>query len=228
MKKIFLEPREKKVSKEALAQLSKLDYEKIGLLFSVQHLEQMKKVEKKLKELGKEIHKAEGNLTKYKGQILGCDISAASKIEERIDCFLYVGTGVFHPLPVAMEFEKPVFIFNPYQGLERLGEDEVSRYRRKVRLNLEKVKNSDKIGILISNKSGQENKKLAVKLKRKLEAKGKQAYLFYFNTLNPRTLRNFPKIEAWVNTACPRIALEDLDRFRRPVINARRLMENGI
>lgn len=226
MKKLFLEAKEREIDEKALEQLSNLKCQEIGLLTVVQHVEQMKEVENKLKQLGKQIHKAKGNQTKYKGQILGCDISAAQKIKEKVECFLYVGTGVFHPLPVALEFEKPVFVFNPKKGLRKLEQAEVERYRKKLALNLERVKRADRIGILISNKQGQENQELAIELKKKLESRNKKAYLLYFNTLNPRGLMNFPKIEAWINTACPRIGIDDLDRFERPLINATRLIKD--
>lgn len=228
MKKIFLEPKKKEVSKEALNQLSELEHDKIGLLTVIQHLEQMKKVEAELERLGKRVYKTKGDLTKYKGQILGCDISAAEKIKEQVECFLYVGTGIFHPLPVALELGKPVFLFKPNQGLERLKEDEVNKYRRKLVINLEEVKRVDRIGILISNKPGQENREFAIEIKKKLENKGKKAYLFYFNTLNPEGLIDFPGVGAWVNTACPRIGIDDLDRFERPIVNASQLIKDGI
>ncbi len=51
--------------------------------------------------------------------------------------------------------------------------------------------------------NGQSRMKDAMKL---AERKDKQYYIFAFDTLNEMDLENFPFIQAWVNTACPRIA----------------------
>jgi len=42
----------------------------------------------------------------------------------------------------------------------------------------------------------------ALKLK---EKKDKKYYIFFFDNLNEMDLENFPQIDFWVNTACPRI-----------------------
>jgi 2-(3-amino-3-carboxypropyl)histidine synthase len=83
------------------------DFKKIGLVTSLQFAKEIEKVKECLKKKGKKvyIHKS----LKYPGQILGCDISAAKKIEDKVDCFLYVGAGKFHPLGIAIKTNKPVF-----------------------------------------------------------------------------------------------------------------------
>ncbi|MCX8194406.1 MAG: 2-(3-amino-3-carboxypropyl)histidine synthase subunit, partial [Candidatus Pacearchaeota archaeon] len=35
------------------------------------------------------------------GQILGCNVTNATKIQDKVSCFLYVGSGKFHPLAIA-------------------------------------------------------------------------------------------------------------------------------
>ena len=47
------------------------------------------------------------------GQILGCDAKSAGKIAERVDSFLYIGDGEFHPIAIALETKKPVYKYNP-------------------------------------------------------------------------------------------------------------------
>ena len=72
---------------------------------------------------------------------------------------------------------------------------------------------SDKIGILVSTKPGQYNLKEAIKIKKQIK---KESYIFFFNKLEEFELENFPDIEYWINTACPRIEA-------KKVINARDL-----
>jgi len=66
--------------------------------------------------------------------------------------------------------------------------------------------NSEKIGILISTKPGQENLKKALSLKNKL--KNKKSYFFLADEIDTRQFENFSDINAWINTACPRLDFE--------------------
>ena len=40
----------------------------------------------------------------------------------------------------------------------------------------------------------------------KKKLKDKNCYIFLADTVNPAEFENFPFIESWVNTACPRFA----------------------
>ncbi|MBI2112760.1 diphthamide synthesis protein, partial [Candidatus Woesearchaeota archaeon] len=47
----------------------------------------------------------------------------------------------------------------------------------------------------------------------------KKFYFFVDNTISYGQLENFPFVEVWVNTACPRIGLDDQEAFRKGVLN---------
>ena len=64
---------------------------------------------------------------------------------------------------------------------------------------------------MVSVKPGQCSYKKALEIKKKLEEKGKKCFIFAFDTLSANEMENFPFIEFWVNTACPRIA-DDPDK----------------
>jgi len=195
------------------------DYKKIGLLSSIQHVTSIKDVEKYLKSKGKQVFIGKGSLNcKYPGQILGCDQSSALKIEKKIDCFLYIGTGNFHPLGVFLKTKKPVFVLNPFsRKLRQLNEKDREVYERRRIITLSKAKKAYNYGILVSVKPGQYNLKKAMEIKKKIQKQGKFAFIFLFDTLDPKEFLNFKWVEAWINTACPRI-IED--EFEKPVINA--------
>lgn len=199
--------------------ISKIKYKKIGLISPIQHAIHLKEVKKYLEEIGKQVYIVKGSSNaKYKGQVLGCDQSSALKLEKKVECFIYIGTGKFHPLGVFLKTEKPVFLINPYtKKLETISQKEKKTYERKRILTIYKVKEAKNIGILVSTKPGQYNLKEAEKLKKKLEKDGKNAFIFLFETLNSSEFLNFKWIEAWINTACPRI-IED--EFKKPIINA--------
>ena len=67
---------------------------------------------------------------------------------------------------------------------------------------------ADKIGILVSTKPGQENLKKAEMLKKKLNKKGKEVYVFVCDDIDVNQFENF-NIQSWVNTACPGLAKDN-------------------
>ncbi len=173
--------------------------DKIGLVATIQLKHKLKEIKKLLENKGKKAF--------IGGQILGCDVGAAEKIKDKVDAFLYVGSGNFHPLGVALETGKKVVTANPLTDeISRIKKKDIEKYKKQQKGLLIKFLSSKKIGILVSTKPGQERMKKALELKKKLEAKDKECYIFLDNTLNPAEFENFPFIESWINTACPRFA----------------------
>jgi len=173
---------------------------KIGLVTTIQHLHQLPALKKQIKG------------ARIAGQILGCNIAAAEKCKNKVDAFLFIGTGEFHPIAVALKTNKPVFVFNPVsQKLSRLDEKTVSDFKQQRKGALLKFLHAKNVGILVSTKHGQLRFAEARKLKKKLESEKQEAsqrkkcYLFVFDTLDFSQLENFPFIDCWLNTACPRI-----------------------
>lgn len=171
--------------------------EKIGLVTTIQHLDKLNSVKSQLK-----------NAVKG-GQVLGCNTSSAEKINDKVEAFLFIGSGQFHPIAIALKTKKPVFCLNPFtKELKQIDKDEIEKYQKKQKASLTKFLSSNRIGILVSTKPGQYNMKKALELKNKAD---KDYYIFQFDTLNPLELENFNFIECWVNTACPRIADEKVN-----------------
>ncbi|MBW3004809.1 diphthamide synthesis protein [Candidatus Woesearchaeota archaeon] len=167
---------------------------KLGVVTTIQHLYKLDEVISQLKEAVKG------------GQVLGCNVDSAKQIADKVDAFLFVGSGEFHPIAIALETEKKVFKWNPLtQKLSVVKDEDVDKYRKRRKAALARFLSSSKIGILVSVKHGQNRMDKALELAKK---KDKEYYLFAFDTLNPSDLENFPFIETWVNTACPRIADE--------------------
>ena len=210
MKKIFIPAYLKRDPlpsvKKALERLKK--YERVGLITTSQHLNQLKSIEEFLLRNGK--IPVEG------GQILGCNLKNAKKIEGRVDCFLYIGSGKFHPIGVAILTDKPVIIANPYSDLSSIIPDEdKERYLKRRKGQVMKAMEAKIFGVLISTKDEQFDIKKAIEIKRKIERRGKRAFLFMGSEINPDNLLPF-NVDSWINTACPRIVD---DYFEKPVLN---------
>ena len=152
---------------------------------------------------------------RYEGQLLGCDVSGAYKLKQNVDAFLYIGTGVFHPLGVALSIEKDVFCYDPINAtLSKIDRKEIEKHNAKRNAAYLKFLEANEIGILVSLKPGQNNFRKAIELKKHL--KDKNCYIFVFDTLDFNQIENFPFVQCWVNTACSRI-LDDYEKFPKPL-----------
>jgi len=196
---LFIEAR-KRLSAEQLEKLENSDFsmlpEKIGLVSTVQYLGILKKIQTLLEAKGKKVFIAKSkNL--HKGQVIGCDTSSAEGILKHIDCFLLVGNGAFHSIHLSKR-GKQIFILQPETA-------SIIKYSGKNEKMLSKFFASENVGILVCTKPGQFSLNLALHLRKML--KNKNSFLFLFDAFNESELENF-KMDSWINTACPGIALD--------------------
>ena len=188
----------------------------IGLSTTVQFLDYVEEIKEHLQKHGIIIF-VDKIRQKYEGQLLGCDQGAAVKIKDNVDAFLYVGTGIFHPLGIALNIDKDVFCYDPLHAImSKIDRKSVERYNAKRKGAYLKFLEAKEIGFLVSLKPGQNNFRKAVEWKAKL--KEKNCYVFAFDTLDFNQIENFPFVECWVNTACNRI-LDDYEKFPKPLVD---------
>ncbi|HKZ50000.1 MAG TPA: diphthamide synthesis protein [Candidatus Nanoarchaeia archaeon] len=222
MKVAFIEAKAYKSVTDGLERnLSELKgFPKIGLLTTVQWVSQLEDVKKLLQGKGITlvVGKPSGSAV-LDGQVLGCDVSSALSVGNEVDAFLYIGTGNFHPFGLLANTEKPFFVYDPFtEKITQLSEEEKQKlWKRKV-LRMANFKDARAVGILVSTKPGQHLFQAQVeKVKEKLEKEGKKVYLLIGDLITNTELRNFSHIQAWVNTACPRLMDDD---FEKPIVNA--------
>lgn len=193
-------------------------FKKIGLVTSLQYAGTLEDVKRKLERHGFEIHMRKSKTSGVPGQILGCEHSAALDMEKAVDCFLFAGSGRFHPLGLASVTEKPVFFLDVERGrLEDLRE-ELKKEKIRKGLRTEKARGCKSFGILVSTKPGQARPEEALKLKRMLEKKGKKAWIFVMDRITPEGLVGL-SVDCLVNTACPRLT-EDSKAFGKTVLDS--------
>ncbi|MGC8547631.1 MAG: diphthamide biosynthesis enzyme Dph2 [Candidatus Micrarchaeia archaeon] len=200
-------------------------YRRICLLTTIQHVQQLQEIKAFYERNGKEVvlNKPNG-FAKHEGQILGCDVGNVPLLDRQVDAFVYFGGGLFHPSGALLQTTKPFFVIDPFQGkIERIDylrkEEE---HKKKARIA--RAAEANRFGILVSTKIGQYNLALAKLLKSKIESEGMQAIILLANTFDFDSLNNMLEIEAFVNTACPRLVTEDQERLRKPLISPDELM----
>lgn len=184
------------------------NFRSVGVISVVQYVNEQEKIKKFLEE---------NNIKAFTGgKILGCDISNAAKIKDNVDVFLYLGSGKFHPINAAAQLEKKVFVYDPCtKSLSEISSEETASLKRKRLASIAKASAAKIYGILVTLKDKQFKLKEAIELKEKIEKADKKAYIFAGNEINCQNLIAF-SVDAWINTACPRIAEDDLGK---PVIN---------
>lgn len=190
----------------------------VGIITTVQHIHKLKEVKEILKnnKLNPIIGKGDSRI-KYDGQIIGCNFSSATSIINKVDCYLYIGSGNFHPLGVGISTNKEVIIADP-SGCEvrdiRKLKEKILRQRHGA---IAKSMDSETFGIIICSKIGQHRIELADSLKKKVEDKNKKAYLLSLKEIEPIYLSTL-NLDTYVSTACPRIAIDDYLRYKNPII----------
>jgi len=217
---IYIEARAKISVKGAVKKAIPLlkPWNSIGLVTTVQHVHALNEAKELLLKAGKTVAIGDARQAKYAGQVTGCDYSNAKSISKEVNAFLFIGGGKFHAIGVALATAKPTIIADPYEKRAYPIDDEVQRILKQRWANISEAKKAEKFGVLVGLKSGQKRVEEAVEAKEKLEKSGKKATLLALREVTPEALMQFPHIEAFVNTACPRVSLDDASRFHKPVL----------
>jgi 2-(3-amino-3-carboxypropyl)histidine synthase len=183
----------------------------VGLVTTVQHVHLIPAMEAFLKSRGIDVRVADGSgRTPIRGQVLGCCFSTAR--DTGADEILFVGTGLFHPIGIALSTKARVVALDPLAGnVQEVSGDALLRRRFAV---IEKAWGAERVGIIVSTKSGQNRMELA----RKLAALSRHAVIVTMKEVSPDELLNLG-FAAYVNTACPRLAYDDQVRFPVPVLS---------
>jgi 2-(3-amino-3-carboxypropyl)histidine synthase len=133
-----------------------------------------------------------------------------------VDAFLFVGTGQFHPVGLAFAVDRPVWSLDPLQNVLEGPIDRGALVRRR-QLTVATTRDALRWGILVSSFAGQNRMATALALQERAQSRGREAEILLFDRLDPRDLEG-RALDAYVNTACPRIALDDGELYSKPVL----------
>ncbi len=183
----------------------------VVLVTTAQHVHLIPEMERFLQSKGISCIIAKGSgRTPDRGQVLGCSFAAAKV--GGTDEVLFVGTGVFHPIGIALATRARVTALDPVTGTaQEVSGDALMRRRFAV---MEKARDAKNTGIIVSTKSGQRRMDLA----KRLESLSPTAVIVTMQEVSPDELLNLG-FDCYVNTACPRLAYDDQVRFPVPVLS---------
>lgn len=200
----------------ALDQLG--ECERVGLLCSIQHAREVPRAAEILRREGVEVVVGRaGDPRMAAGQVIGCDVSAAVSIAGKVDAFLVVAGGFFHAAGVYAKTGTRTLALDPFRGSAVDVEEYV---RRKYALHLDalcKASEARELGVIVCTKPGQCRLAEALRARELLERAGRRAQLVVLGDVDGERLANLG-LEAFVNTACPRLSFDDQDRLGVPVV----------
>lgn len=195
-------------------------WNKIGLVTTIQHIHQLKDFAEAMNNKGLKTVVGKGdNLSIYDGQILGCNFLVTKNLSEHVDGFIFIGGGKFHPLGLAISTGKPILIANPYNSkISFLDDSEIMSLAKKRMAAITLTKNAKNVGILVCSKPGQKSLGVAEEFMEKLDKKEINAFIIYLDEVRPETLNNFSEADAFIDTACPRIAIDGIVGVEKPIV----------
>lgn len=193
------------------------DYNTIGLSYSIQHRHDLENIKKFYEEKGKKVilSKKKGNIA-YEGQILGCQYEGLKTIQDKVDCFVIIGNK-FHSMGATLAVKKPVILIDVYNNDVRTMAGLRDKILKQRVISIEKLREAKNIGIILGMKLGQKFGS-PKKLMEKLKEQGKNVIIITMSELTPDKIMNFYNIDAFIELACPRIAIDDFAMFSKPIL----------
>ncbi|HII06421.1 MAG TPA: diphthamide biosynthesis enzyme Dph2 [Methanotrichaceae archaeon] len=212
---VYIEARMKADVKETVEKATDiLSARRVGVVTTVQHVHKLDDIVEVLEKSGIEaVVRTGGKRTRYLGQVLGCNYEAARDLD--VDEYVFVGTGQFHPLGVALASGKKVVAADPVTGNVSVIDTTPMLKRRYGAIA--RALDAEKVAVLVSKKPGQKRADLARKMAALGEEHGKEMVLVYLDRVEPEVLINLG-VNAAVCTACPRIALDDQAKYPVPIL----------
>ncbi len=196
----------------------------IGLATTIQHLHKLPQAAKFLEAKGFNVHvPGRGPWSHEAGQVLGCDYFGLKRIQSEVDSFLIIGS-YFHGLGASLSVERPTVLADPYDGTVKVLDQDRDRIIRQRYALVDKARRANSFGIIVSTKPGQSNPQVALSILKQVEEAGKKAVILYADEVVPQKLVDFTDIDVFVDTACPRLALDDPERFPKPIITRDEIM----
>ena len=195
-------------------------YNRVGLVTTTQHLHMLNEIKDFLEDKGKEVILGSSPSTR-KGQVLGCNFSSIKNLE--VDVFLFIGSGNFHPVGIKLFTNTPVLALDPYNSEIRNMDEYADRILRIRFARITKAKSAKKWGVLVSSKEGQYRMALAREIKKIIRDEGMEAYIILVDNVTPEVLLPYMELDAFVVSACPRIAIDDSQMYKKPLITPQEL-----
>ena len=189
----------------------------IGLGMAVQWLDHIEAVRERLTSLGLETRVGEPSPPlRYAGQVLGCYYNPLLRLSKAVKGYLIIGSR-FHGLGLALQTRKPVYSLDPEFRRVYDSSSEAEKLLKSRYAYIERFRRIEEVGVILSIKPGQYRPRLARRLVSLLRSRGKHAEVLVMDDVSLDRLRD-SGFRGFVNTACPRLSIEDQMGFEDPIL----------
>lgn len=200
-------------SEHLLNELNSLKWFNIGLVATAQHLNLIHDLKVFL------TSKGFNPIVKRDGQILGCKLGNIIYNKDNIDGIISLHAGNFHTYGLILSTTLPILQLDPYSGkLKFFGEKDRNKLIQKRYSIIQKAREAKFWGILASTKIGQFHPHQMKQAEELLIKHNKSKIRVIGENLNHEFLSNITSIEAWLDTACPRL-IDDQVGYSVPILN---------
>ena len=193
-------------------------YERLGLATFSQHLHQLNPVKEKLESKGFKVVVGKGNNLMLEGQVFGCDFSTAFPRHSEVDAFAFLGESEFHAVGLALATGKPTFMLDPYMNEVIDMQQAADERRKRAVLSVYKALDARVFGVVTGLKEGQKMLGRSRWISKRLEMNGRMVVQLAMRDITAERLAPHREIEAFIQTACPRISIDGFT-FDRPVLS---------
>ncbi len=221
---IFVPARYKRIPspraiEEAARILRKYEAQRVTLLSTVQHTGTLDYLAEQLEKQGLQPRIGTPRYEVMdKGQVLGCEYSAAS--DTSADAYVVVSGGTFHGIGLGLflRASKPIVRVDPYEDRALdLTPKVKSVYARRLYTVLQ-ARDARKWCIIVGSKPGQYRPQVINEVAEILSNAGAEYDVVIAEEVKRSTLDNLEMYDAFVITSCPRLATDDFLDYWRPVL----------
>ncbi|MBI2029879.1 diphthamide synthesis protein [Candidatus Gottesmanbacteria bacterium] len=152
----------------------------------------------------------------YEGHIVGCEYSGLKFIEKDVEAFVIIGNN-FHSMGAALTVNKPVVLFDVYNNEIKNAGKLREKILKQRAISIQKLRDAKNVGIIVEVKPGQQfgSPKYLVN---KLKEQGKKPIVITMSELTIDKIMNFYHVDAFIELACPRIAIDDFAKYPKPIL----------
>ncbi|MDO5861803.1 MAG: diphthamide biosynthesis enzyme Dph2 [Thermoplasmata archaeon] len=191
---------------------------RVGILATIQYIGLIPELKRIVESTGRTAVVGEGDgRIAYPGQVLGCNCTAAESVAGQVDCFVYIGEGAFHPLAAAFGADRDVYVLNPATKELTGMSDSRDRTIRRRFAAIQTASNAQTFLIIICSKIGQCRRDTAAYAEKMIREAGRGCVTAVMEEVTPDSLASY-MVDAYVCTACPRIAMDDSARYGKPML----------
>lgn len=181
-----------------------------------QHLREVDRVKEALESGGARVVIGPGKGQLGDGQIFGCEFYPATD-GPPADVNVFMGQSQFHAAGMAVSTGRPTYLLDPYFGEVRDVTEFARKMEKRAAALVYRAAGASSFGVIVGLKEGQLSKTAALSIKRGLEKAGKKVQLFAMTDITNERLRCLRGVDAFVQSACPRISTDN--EFDMPVLS---------